>query len=734
MNPHKVVLSTLAVLTILFLGAAAMSFWSEITLSREPDVLKSGPSHSKFIPYFVDIPVTETGVIAVRASTLHQLNFQFAAFSQEFLTLTHDGVSVPFLMDPSLQYGTLFFYGQASESDLEPTAVYRLQIGKGAAIQTQKAAPTGTGTDVGIFHHRWQQASTQLAQVSSNNLWLGQLLLAPHQWQLSLEQLQSTSKAATISLQVWSNTEDSANPDHHLELLINDQPIESWYWDGVQETQLIAEVPENVLRPLNANIITISTPGDTGAIAESVYINQIDLFYERELTLRGRPLRFESAAENITMHVNDTQFLILNITDPTTPTRVTNYQQAGSEVTFSSSEPGSRYLALYPYSALEPRLRVSPDWRSRLQQTERGADYIAIVPEHDGFQNAIQPLLAYREAQGLRVTAVSLDQIYDEFAAGEHSPAAIREFLTYAATNWQPPAPRFVLLVGDASYDIHAQTSGKNKNIIPTYLYPNSSDTYQISDAWFVMLDGDNAPDMAIGRFPAQTFSQVEEMVYKTIAYELDGDDNWQSRALFVADDELQFNTASNILAQKLEGNGYDIYKLYMTEDDDIHYDIIGALSKGVGLVNYTGHGQEAYWGDEAVFHVQDSGMLANSGRFPILTAFTCNNGAFGSPTIDSLAEGLLWVENGGVVAAIAAADNRDATHHLQLADHFFQQQFLHQAPTLGEALMAAKTAVSTNPSLQDTIHAVHLLGDPALVLQRPEHTLHFYVQNHPDN
>ena len=38
-------------------------------------------------------------------------------------------------------------------------------------------------------------------------------------------------------------------------------------------------------------------------------------------------------------------------------------------------------------------------------------------------------------------------------AMGLAAPIAIRDFLSYAYDNWQNPAPQYVLLVGDGSFD-----------------------------------------------------------------------------------------------------------------------------------------------------------------------------------------------------------------------------------------------------------------------------------------
>ena len=51
-------------------------------------------------------------------------------------------------------------------------------------------------------------------------------------------------------------------------------------------------------------------------------------------------------------------------------------------------------------------------------------------------------------------------------------------------TSWEP-APNYVLLVGDATYDIYDFTKGPNKNLLPTYLVYTEFAGYVASDTWF---------------------------------------------------------------------------------------------------------------------------------------------------------------------------------------------------------------------------------------------------------
>jgi hypothetical protein len=325
--------------------------------------------------------------------------------------------------------------------------------------------------------------------------------------------------------------------------------------------------------------------------------------------------------------------------------------------------------------------------------------------------------LTHREQQGLQVAAVPLTQIYDEFSHGQHTPSAIRRFITYVSTSWEP-APRFVLLVGDTSYDLHNFTDSKNRDLLPTSYIDTQHGYFVASDAWFTS----DAPQVAIGRFPVQTAVQLHALVEKTIAYETSANssNDWNKLALLVADDEPEFDTVSDNLALQLSHNGYKTHEMYMTQDDNIHYSLIGALNRGVGLVNYIGHGSATMWGDEAVLRTEDAEVLANADRLPIFTTFTCINGDFSHPQTDSLAESLLWVEDGGVVAAIAPS-GRATTEYQLLVNKLFYEHLLHDNPaTVGEVLTATRLAAAQDAHQHDVMQTINLLGDPALHLQQP--------------
>ncbi|NKQ35737.1 MAG: hypothetical protein HF973_09000 [Chloroflexi bacterium] len=710
---HRFFLVTLASMTLLFLGAAGYSFWADTAVSSEVRALKIRPSAIREIPQTLNLTITESGITAVTAADLAAYNWNVQELTADNIRLTRNGDPVPFYSDGS----ALYFLAEATTDPLEPHTVYQLNLAPGTAMAEWDAAPTGPGDSAGMMRYIWEEDSTFLADSEGDDLWYGRLLLAPRIWTLPLDDIHPNGGNGRLSVRLWSSTEYDSYPDHHMKLRLNDEELLSWKWDGIRQESINLRIPQGILRPEGSNELTFDLPGDTNAAGEAVYIDRVELLYESDLSARRGQFWFSSPAKNIQITQAAPNLLVFDVSDKENPVALSGIEVREAQARFNGGD-GDEFIALTPGEALRPSIASAPAIKVSLKQNERGADYVAIIPDEPGFAEALQPLLEHRHDQGYRVTAVSLPQIYAEFGYGHKSAQAIKDFLTYAANEWTAPAPKFVLLAGDASYDLHDHLNGPNENILPTSLTHSAQNGYVSSDAWYGILDDSGKPQIAVGRFPAQTAVQLQNMVEKTIAYETTSQP-WQQHALLVADDEPVFDNITENLAAYLDEEGLDVDALYMSQNDAIHYDIISALNKGVGLVNYAGHGDYDSWGDERVFQGDDGAMLANSGRAPILTSLSCNNGSFADPQRDSLAEKLLWVENGGIVAAVAPTTSMKNMAASPLAARFYQNLLSGKADTIGEALLLAESVEDPLPGWRDMILSVQILGDPALRYQR---------------
>ena len=301
-----------------------------------------------------------------------------------------------------------------------------------------------------------------------------------------------------------------------------------------------------------------------------------------------------------------------------------------------------------------------PDWPG-------GADLVIVTAPQ--FRDALQPLVAAREKQGLRVAVLEADLVYDAFSFGQNDPAAIRALMRHAWEKWTGPAPRYLLLAGDASYDPLGYTQGAESDIIPTQVVRTAFSGWNGSDVWYALADDQPTalPAFAVGRFPAQTPEQLATMVSKTLAYEAEGEDiGWRSKALLVADnDEPGFADETSAFAKALPPYTSELVTI---EGDgaNAREALDRGFDEGSGLIGYFGHGSIPLWAKENVFDVKDAAKLQNK-RLPIVFTVTCLSGFFEHPSTVSLGETLLRQPGGGAVAALMPS-RRGRPHGSKLA------------------------------------------------------------------
>jgi hypothetical protein len=138
----------------------------------------------------------------------------------------------------------------------------------------------------------------------------------------------------------------------------------------------------------------------------------------------------EAGAPLAVQGVDAAQALLWDVTDPYAAQPLAGPRLA-QPASFQDGEAGGlrRYAVAAPAERLAP-LAIQPANGVDLRQNAQGADYIAIA--HPDFVEALQPLLDFRRAQGLRVSVASIEDVYDTFSGGMIDPAAIRDYMIYA--------------------------------------------------------------------------------------------------------------------------------------------------------------------------------------------------------------------------------------------------------------------------------------------------------------
>src|SRR5262249_2722474 len=111
-----------------------------------------------------------------------------------------------------------------------------------------------------------------------------------------------------------------------------------------------------------------------------------------------------------------------------------------------------------------------------------------------------------------------------------------KEFLEYAYHSWAEPSLRYVVLLGDASYDPKDYLGTGVKDWLPGYPVKTTY-LWTVSDPTYAAVNGDDlVPDIAIGRLPAGSVDEASRLVQKIVGYETAGG-SLDGSAVLVADD-----------------------------------------------------------------------------------------------------------------------------------------------------------------------------------------------------
>jgi MYXO-CTERM domain-containing protein len=406
---------------------------------------------------------------------------------------------------------------------------------------------------------------------------------------------------------------------------------------------------------------------------------------------------------------------VVDVTDPESPVElaVTATAEGARYVaqldTPASAVSGARALLAFTAATVGRPARVAASRPSSWTGALRGE---LVILSHASFLDAVAPLAARRAQEGLSAQAIDLQDVYDAFGAGDKSAFAIRAFLRHARAHWAAP-PRFVLLVGDASFDPRDFLGKGDFDFAPTKLI-DTQGMETASDDWFVE-DDDGLPQLAIGRFPVRTPAQAESVVAKTLAWRPGAEDAARD-ALFVADPDeagLMFSEAS-AASEAVVGPWLPVERFVRGQSGATPEALLSRLQQGPLLVNYFGHGSVEQW--DGLFSSAAAATLVNP-RLSIYVNMNCLNGFFHDLYTHSLAEALLQAPGGAVAvwaSSTLTAFAPQASFNASLLAGL-------RSGTLGEAGLAAKRAVADADA--DVRRTWILFGDPTLRATEPPPT-----------
>jgi hypothetical protein len=595
---------------------------------------------------------------------------------------------------------------------------------------------------------------------------------------------------AAIAKEWWGeefSTDPGKSPSHTISMdlgTLSGTPARFKIWLGsraesngniftanVNGTEYNTNIPSSIYSPMPtayinfeqvvSGNISITLTYQTGASNGKGYLNYIEVNARKPLSFESSQLLFRdwnsvgaSKIASYQLQGANGATQVWDVTNPLEPLRI-NGSLSGS--TYSFTQEATR---LHEFAALNGADLPKPSFveqvpNQNLHGTEQ-VDYIIVT--HPDFINEANELADFhRQASGLSVKVATTTEVYNEFSSGSQDISAIRDFakMLYDRAGMDTNLmPRYLLLLGDASYDYKGRIPN-NSNYVPTFEsreFTAAINSY-CNDDFFSFLDDNenievfsiaNTMDLGVGRFPVTTRQSAQAVIRKIKNYKSPSSFGpWKLSATMIADNadnagDHMDDAETMGEAITTQSNIYNLTKVYLDaiqrvstpaglRAPDANKTINDQIFKGTFLVNYSGHGNIQVLADERVIIQDDYSKWKNFNKLPIMITATCDYGPFDHPEYVSSGEAVMLKADGGAIATLTTTQLVYAAPNRVINRQYLEEQFSYHSGknySLGDAFRLAKNKtyeVSSDPGTLINFRKFALLGDPALTPAFPE-------------
>jgi hypothetical protein len=662
----------------------------------------------------VKVAVREKGWYRITQSQLLAAGLAAGA-DPRLLQLYADGQEVPMRVigqdDGSLDANdTLEFYGVGLDDAVTDTRIYWVVAGSTAGQRIQQVQGAGGQPGDGSFRFTIERKErtiyfSALRNGETENFFGSVVGSSPVNQALNLR---NVDLAATDEALLQVALQGVTTVGHRVGIMLNGLHAGELEFMSQSAGSATFSIAHSLLKEGVNDVSLVALNGGS----DISLIDYVRLTYRHTYKADNDALQFTSAGNELVSigGFTSNQIKVVDITNAANVQEilgnVQQFKDGSYGVTLSVPAGGQKTLLAFASNQAKQAAGLEANVPSSWRKFSNGADLLIIT--HSDFLGAAATLRAHRQRQGFAVAVIDVKDIYDEFRFGNKSPVAIREFLTFAKTTWKR-APRYLLFLGDASFDSRNYMGLGNNDLVPTKLF----DSYFMeagTDDYFVDEDDDGVPSLAIGRLPVRTPQDAAAMVAKVIGYDTSRpSDEW----LLAVDinDGYDFEAMAAALVPLVTAEvRIGLLNRGQTDAASAKAKLLDAINRGQKVVNYTGHGSVNQWKGDLLTN-DDGAGLHNSDRLSFFIMMTCLNGYFNDASIDSLAESLLR-PNGGAVAVWASTGMCLPEGQSLMNQEMYRQMFSvvnGRRLTLGEAAMRAKSSMSD----MDVRRTWVLLGDP---------------------
>ena len=317
------------------------------------------------------------------------------------------------------------------------------------------------------------------------------------------------------------------------------------------------------------------------------------------------------------------------------------------------------------FGRLIEAMLINPPHPNRDYDYPFGGSYLYLIPEAEGVEEALAPLVEWRRRSGCQVVVQTV--------AGDRDAA--RQAIQNAYDQWQIP-PEYVVIVADAD----------GENVIDAW----QDEVEPVTDHGYTLLDGDDfLPDVALGRISWENLEELQRVVAKIVQYEsqptMDNRD-WYNRGVvctYTRDPNSSMILVCRWIYDRMLEDGYEQADTSYTRRGRNFRDWFeNRIEDGVSLIITRSMND---WNNNRV------PGLENAPQWPLLIMAATNTNRFWREQNEDDAE-YFFRAIGGAVGAIGGSYENVGTHYGNLfAGGMIQGLIVERILEFGWALNRAK-------------------------------------------
>jgi len=319
-----------------------------------------------------------------------------------------------------------------------------------------------------------------------------------------------------------------------------------------------------------------------------------------------------------------------------------------------------------------------------------GAKYLIITP--DNFVSAVQPLAAWKTKKGMKAKVVPL-------SVTGSSASQIKTYIVNAYNTWDI-RPEYILLAGST-----VPVSGNSDDY-----YANITGSYRI--------------ELSIGRFPASSVTQIQNIVAKTLAFErtpYSTDSTWLMKGTTIVREDGSSSSDpiywANARYAHSQWRNYQYIQIdsFSSARGHTSSNVNTAINNGRMFVVYRGQAVSNWWSPFAM--TPDN--LSNGSKTPIVVSGTCatmslsGSNYLGEQFINA---GSTSNPKGAVgFFGTASTGSGIAAQRGAVTEGFFRAIFAERTFCMGDAAKRGKFLLDSVYNNQTRYAEWNLFGDPEL-------------------